>query len=117
MDLTNETFAEKVADYKNYPTEWEFKGDKPCLVDFHAPWCVYCKVLSPILDQLVKEYDGKIDIYKVDVDREPELEAAFNIRTIPNLLLCPVNGKPFMKLGTMNKMQLKELIEETLLKS
>lgn len=117
MDLTNKTFAEKVADYANYPSEWEFKGDKPCLVDFHAPWCVYCKVLSPILDQLAKEYDGKIDIYKVDVDKEPELEAAFNIRTIPTLLLCPVSEKPFMKLGTMNKMQLKELIEDTLLKS
>lgn len=117
IDLNNTSFAEKVADYTKYPSEWEFKGDKPCLVDFHAPWCVYCKVLSPILDQLAKEYDGKIDIYKVDVDQEPELEAAFNIRTIPNLLLCPINGKPSMKLGTMNKLQLKELIEETLLKS
>ena len=60
-------------------------------------------------------YDGKIDIYKVDVDQEPELEAAFAIRTIPNLLLCPMGGKPSMKLGTMNKTQLKALIEEVLL--
>ena len=84
------------------------------------PWltnlvCVYCKALSPILDQLAKEYEGKLDIYKVDVDQEPELESAFKIRTIPNLLLCPLNGKPAMKLGTMNKAQLKELIETSLL--
>ena len=65
--------------------------------------------------QLAVEYDGKIDIYKVDVDQEPELEAAFAIRTIPNLLLCPMGGKPSMKLGTMNKTQLKALIEEVLL--
>ena len=71
--------------------------------------------LLQILDQLAKEYEGKLDIYKVDVDQEPELESAFKIRTIPNLLLCPLNGKPTMKLGTMNKNQLKELIESSLL--
>lgn len=113
-DLTKESFVEKVADYQSYPNEWDFKGDKPCLVDFHAPWCVYCKALSPILDQLAEEYDDKLDIYKVDVDQEAELESAFNIRMIPNLLLCPVDGKPIMKLGTMNKVQLKELIDSTL---
>ena len=70
---------------------------------------------TPNLDQLAKEYEGKLDIYKVDVDQEPELESVFKIRTIPNLLLCPLNGKPAMKLGTMNKAQLKELIETSLL--
>ena len=115
INLTKDSFVEKVADYQSYPDSWNFKGNKPCLVDFHAPWCVYCKALSPTLDQLAKEYEGKLDIYKVDVDQEPELESAFKIRTIPNLLLCPLNGKPTMKLGTMNKAQLKELIETSLL--
>lgn len=115
IDLTKESFVERVADYQTYPDQWDFKGDKPCLVDFHAPWCGYCRALSPILDQLAKEYDGKIDIYKVDVDQVPELETTFNIRTIPNLLLCRPGSKLIMKLGTMNKAQLKELIETTLL--
>ena len=126
IDLTKESFVEKVAEFQEYPNKWDFKGDKPCLVDFHAPWCVYCKALSPILDQLAVEYDGPlveeiaeeradIKVCKLDVDQEPELEAAFAIRTIPNLLLCPMGGKPSMKLGTMNKTQLKALIEEVLL--
>ena len=47
INLTKDSFVEKVADYQSYPDSWNFKGNKPCLVDFHAPWCVYCKALSP----------------------------------------------------------------------
>ena len=54
INLTIDSFVEKVADYQSYPDSWNFKGNKPCLVDFHAPWCVYCNALSPILDQLAK---------------------------------------------------------------
>lgn len=114
IDLTKDSFTEKVADFSSYPQEWLFKGDKPCIVEFHAPWCVYCKALSPVFEELATEYEGKIDFYKIDVDKEPELEKAFNIRTIPFLLLSSSEGKPTMKLGTLNKSQLKELIKATL---
>jgi len=116
IDLTQDSFIEKVADYQSFPDHWNFKGNKPCLVDFHAPWCIYCKVLNPILEQLASEYEGKIDFYKVDVDQEPALEKAFNIRTIPYLLLCHPDGEKIMRLGTMSKKELKELIDSFLLK-
>ena len=96
------------------PNGWVFKGNRPCIVDFHAPWCIYCKRLSPVLDELAVEYDGKIDFYKVDVDQEPLLESAFSIRTIPNLLFVPVEGTPWMKLGTIGKPQLKKMLDDLL---
>ena len=114
IDLTKESFTERVSDFRQYPDSWEFKGDKPCIVDFHAPWCIYCKRLSPVLDELAVEYAGKIDFYKVDVDNEPLLESAFSIRTIPNLLFCPMEGKPWMKLGTVGKPQLKKMLDDLL---
>ena len=114
IDLTKESFVEKVADYQSYPDNWEYKGNKPCLVDFHAPWCGYCKALSPILDQLAEEYKGRLDIYKVDVDQEEELESALMIRKFPNFLLGRVKAKPIIKLVKFNKFNLKEFIETTL---
>ena len=84
--------------------------DTPEKIDFSLDIPAYHKQLQTLREK----YKDKLDIYKVDVDQEEELESAFKIRTIPNLLLCPVNGKPIMKLGTMNKVQLKELIEATL---
>ncbi len=89
IDLTKDSFVEKVADYQSYPDNWNFKGNKPCLVDFHAPWCVYCKALSPILDQLAKEYEGKLDIYKVDVDQEPELKVHLKSAPFPTCYFLP----------------------------
>ncbi len=112
-ELDKVGFNKKVAYYHSYPDGRVLKSDKPCVVDFYAPWCVYCKSLAPILEELAEQYSGRVEFYKVDVDKEPELESAFNIRTIPNLLFCPVGGVPFMKLGTMPKAQLKALIEES----
>ena len=70
VNLTKGGFLRKVANYEANPTEWKFLGDKPALIDFYASWCGPCKALSPVLDELAKEFDGKVDIYKVNVDNE-----------------------------------------------
>lgn len=106
-------FLRRIADIEN--KEWKFLGDKPALIDFYAPWCGPCKMLSPVLDELSDEYEGKVDIYKVNVDEEEELSAAFGIRSVPTLIFVPMNGAPQMSAGALQKPQLKEAIERILL--
>ena len=63
--------------FRENPEEWKYEGDKPAIVDFYADWCGPCKMVAPILDELAKEYDGQIVIYKVDTEKEQELAGAF----------------------------------------
>lgn len=112
--LTKEKFLEKVFNYEQNK-EWKFEGDLPCLIDFYADWCGPCKMVHPILEELSKEYDGKIRIYQIDTEAEQELAAAFGIRSIPSLLFCPTDGQPQMAQGALPKATLKKSIEEILL--
>ena len=113
--LTKETFLAKVFNFEENK-DWKFEGDKPCIIDFYADWCQPCKVLSPILDELSKEYEGQIDIYKVDTEAEQELAGAFGIRSIPSILFCPADGQPQMAQGALPKESLIQAINDVLLK-
>lgn len=113
--LTKESFLEKVFNYEKNK-EWKFEGSLPCLIDFYADWCGPCKMVAPILEELSKEYDGKINIYKVNTEEQTELAAAFGIRSIPSLLFCPKDAQPQMAQGALPKENMKQAIEEVLLK-
>ena len=115
--LTKAEFLTKVANYEESPKEWKFLGDKPCIVDFYASWCGPCKTIAPILEELAKEYEGKIDIYKVDTEQEQELAAVFGIRSIPTLIFCPMEGKPQIAQGAMSKADFQKAIDEVLLQN
>jgi len=69
------------------------------LIDFYADWCAPCRQTAPILDELAKEYSGKIIIYKIDVQKERELASVFGIQSIPAFLFCPLSGNPTMSTG------------------
>lgn len=112
--LTKQTFLEKVFNYEKNQ-EWKYEGNLPCLIDFYADWCSPCKMVAPILEELSKEYEGKIHIYKVDTEAEQELSGAFGIRSIPSLLFVPMNGQPQMAMGALPKASLVQAINEVLL--
>ncbi|MBK9290696.1 MAG: thioredoxin [Bacteroidetes bacterium] len=114
--LTKQTFLEKVFNYEEN-RDWKFEGELPCIIDFYADWCMPCKMVAPILEELAKEYEGKINIYKVDTEEEQELAAVFGIRSIPSLLFCPKNGQPQMAMGALPKETFKKAIEDVLLKN
>lgn len=114
--LTKTDFLKQVYDFEASPKEWKFAGDKPCLVDFYATWCGPCKMLAPVLEEIAQEYAGKINIYKIDVDKESDLAGEFGIRSVPTLLICPIGEEPTLMQGAMPKSQLKQIINEVLLK-
>ena len=112
--LTKDLFLQKVFNYEQHK-EWKFEGTLPCVIDFWAPWCGPCKMVTPIIDELSKEYDGKVNFYKVNTDEEQELAGAFGIRSIPSLLFVPVTGQPKMAVGALPKDALKQAVEKELL--
>ena len=115
-ELTLESFKNSIMDYEANPNEWKFKGERPAVIDFYAVWCGPCKATAPILDSLAKEYDGKVDFYKVDIDKQQELSTMFDIRSIPTLLFIPKEGKPQMQVGAMDHTQLENAIKSILQK-
>jgi len=120
IHITKADFLNLVMDYEKNPDKWVYKGDKPCLIDFYADWCGPCKIASPILEDLAKEYKDEIYIYKVDTEVERELSSVFGIQSIPAFLFCPSEGKPMMSNGIaqtpeQTKKMFTQMIDEILL--
>jgi len=113
-NLTKDTFLQKVFNYEQNK-EWKFEGDLPCVIDFWAPWCGPCRAVAPVIEELSKEYAGKVNFYKINTDEEQELAGAFGIRSIPSLLFVPKNGDPKMAIGALPKESLKQAVETELL--
>jgi thioredoxin 1 len=111
--LTKDAFLEKVFNYEQH-NEWKFEGVLPCVIDFWAPWCGPCKMVGPVIDELSKEYEGKVNFYKVNTDEEQELAGAFGIRSIPSLLFVPLTGQPTMAVGALPKEGIKQAVEQEL---
>jgi len=111
--LTLETFRTKVFDFEG-SKDWKFAGELPCIIDFYADWCGPCKMVAPILEELSREYAGKINVYKIDTEDQQDLAAMFGIRSIPSLLFVPKDGKPQMAMGALPKQAFKDAIKDVL---
>jgi len=115
--LNTQEFLAEIFDYNANPKKWVYKGNKPAIIDFYAEWCGPCKRVAPIMDELAKEFTGKVNFYKIDTDKEQQLAGqVFGIKSIPSILYIPANGQPMMYTGLMAKEKYIQLIEENLLK-
>ncbi len=111
--LTKDTFKEKVFNFEQNK-EWKFEGTIPCIIDFYADWCGPCKMVAPVLEELSKEYDGKVNIYKIDTEAQQELASMFGIRSIPSILFVPTEGQPQMSMGALPKESFEKAIIDVL---
>ncbi len=107
------SFKEKVFNYETNK-EWNYNGKVPAILDFYADWCGPCKQLSPVLEEIQKEYKGKIQIYKIDTDKQKELAATFGIRSLPTIVFVPMEGEPQAAMGFRPKNDLETMITEIL---
>ena len=98
--VTDDTFEPEV-----------LKSTLPVLVDYWAEWCGPCKAIAPVLEELAKEYSGKLKIAKVDVDSNTEIPKKYNIRGIPTLMLFKNGNMEAMKVGAMSKSQLTAFLD------
>lgn len=89
-------------------------SDKPVLVDFWAPWCGPCKQLSPIVDQLAKEMEGKVQVYKCNIDENPETPSKYAVRGIPTLMIFKKGKLIDTKVGSLPKSSLYEWVKSSL---
>jgi thioredoxin len=112
--LTNDVFKQKIFNYE-VNKSWKFEGNLPVIIDFYATWCGPCRQLSPIVEELAKKYEGKIIVYKVDTDKEPQLAQSMGIQSLPTLFFIPAKGQPRTSIGSVPRETLEKAIHEVLL--
>lgn len=101
-----------IFDYKANPNKFVFKGSRPAILDFYADWCGPCRKIAPYLEAIAKKYEGKLDVYKINVDNEEELAQVFGVRSIPMLLFIDTDGStPSVVQGALSQEALEKEAE------
>lgn len=113
ININDSIFRQKVFNYLT-KSEWEYAGDKPCIIDFYADWCPPCRKISPLLEEIAKKYEGRLVVYKVDTDKEKLLSQNMGISSLPTIVFCPKTGKPQGSIGAVSMEDLEKQINSIL---
>jgi thioredoxin len=111
--MDRQMFIERVFDFQN--DNWEYRGDRPAIINFWAAWCGPCRLLSRTLTQIAREFGDDIYVYKINVDEQPELAAAFGVRSLPFTLFVPMEGAPQVRTGNLPRRTIRRIVNQTLL--
>ncbi|RMD70043.1 MAG: thioredoxin TrxA [Gammaproteobacteria bacterium] len=103
IEVTDSDFEDKV-----------LKSEKPVLVDFWAEWCGPCKVIAPVLEEIAKDYEGKLVVAKLNIDDNPQTPPKYGIRGIPTLILFKNGNVEAIKVGAVSKSQLSAFLDSHL---
>ena len=90
------------------------KSSLPVLIDFWAPWCAPCRAIGPVVEELAKEYAGKVKVVKMNVDDNPQTPARYSVRSIPNLIIFKNGEVKDQIIGAVAKAQLAKAIDGVL---
>lgn len=101
MEITNQNFEAEV-----------IKSDLPVLLDFWAEWCGPCRMLSPVVEEIAEEYNGKVKVGKINVDKEEKLAAAFGISSIPTIILMKNGEVADSSVGFMPKNEIEAMLKK-----
>ena len=113
IHLTTSEFKQLVYNFEANKN-WKYEGKVPAIVDFYASWCGPCRKLAPIIEEIAKEYSGKVIVYKVDTDAEQMLSSSLGISSLPTLLFIPLIGQPQASLGLLPKETIVKAINDVL---
>ena len=110
--IDQQRFRDVIADWSAH--DWVMKSEHPVVIDFYADWCAPCRRLAPILRDIAHHYQGTVDFYRVNVDDNPDIASAFEIRSIPMLLICPLQGDPKSIVGLYPMQEYIRVIDQAL---
>jgi thioredoxin len=110
--IDQDRFKDVIADWS--ARDWKMVSPRPVVVDFYADWCGPCRRLAPILREIAHYYQGEVDFYRINVDDNPDIAAAFEVRSIPMLLICPLDGEPKTVVGLYAKQEYIRVINQAI---
>lgn len=109
-------FIKNIWDLEKYPDSFAYEAKLPCVIDFYADWCGPCRKVAPIMEEIAKEYEGKILVYKVNVDKDLKLPTIFRVSSIPTVFFLPQEGQPLSQIGALSKEEYVSIINRYLVK-